>query len=159
MRAVFLERFDQNLGDLRSNACLDLETVQNPHRFPITEDRHGWRGGRDARQVLVAKVIGGFDIGTGEHGRGGIRLYRRVLEGKSNGGTGFAGGTTADTVYDPQKGAVFSDQFIDFRRCAGLDEPMAREVFTHGKDERFGVRHTRPIFAESGCFSTDLGYL
>lgn len=48
-----IKRFRQHLRDRSRIRAFNLKTVQRKHRLSVPENRHGWRGGRYARQQFT----------------------------------------------------------------------------------------------------------
>src|SRR5687767_11570473 len=90
---------------------------------------------------MSSGALGGLDIGACKHG-GDLRRSHRMLERQGHAGARLARGASADRIHhDHQRAGCVRDGGIDIGRGAEFFDAQAAELFAHGRDKRFRIRH------------------
>src|SRR4029450_251338 len=135
--AVGLERFLQFGGDHVRRAPFDLAALHHVNELAVLHDRDRRRRWWIRREV-IARRLGGFDVGAREHGRETIGpLAFREREGDT--GTRLAGRASAHRIHHDHRCPRLLDRRVDGIRRLEVLESEARELGAHRRDERFRI--------------------
>src|ERR1043165_2498839 len=138
--AEALEGAREFVCDLVGAAVLDLVAFEHVDELAAAEERDLRRGGRVGREVL-ARLDRRFDVRAGEDGDGAVGA-RLVLQRERDAGPRLARRAAADGIDDDHQRALRALYgVLDLFGRARLLDAEPRQVFAHGLDEKFGVRH------------------
>ena len=145
--AELIESAGQELRNFRGLAGFDVPAMHHVDRLAVFEESDGRRG---RRKVLenVAEVRNGRFVAACENGGCAVRLHG-VLQRHADTGSGAACGAAANGIDNHQGGSRGGQNAIDIGGCSGLFQTELGQVFAHGRDEHFRIRH-RTIIAY-GC--------
>ena len=91
---------------------------------------------------MLARALGGFDVGAGKYRRGDRRLDA-VAQRERDAGTGLARGAAADGVdHDHQRAGGAGHRRIDVFGRAQFADAEVGQLLAHGRHKELRIRHT-----------------